>query len=538
VQDIDGSKQKEFMLAAERGAIFRLMTLSKDSVRTDGIDEKGETPLIKALNNGHADCAIYLLGQDASVRRRDRHGRWALEALALLCPAVAKSSNTPLPLTALNLPPELREKTKKLDDETQNDISQENYKFSFECHLLKQAYLSVIRSTDYFALREMFEHLRLDIMDLDEALEAAKALSPYHLKRYVETFELILHQKWELKSPRTWRNVAELYCELSGSAHVDENISKIVDKLMEWLTKPEHFKSAFDPPHDDALTYTLKQFVQAGIPSRDVYEALAVRLLNRGINPNGTSSEGETPLTQISKTDSTYLARVLFEAGANLDAKKDGGMTPLMIACSEGNLEMAKFLISAGATLDSKNYDAMTPLMIASSKGHFEIAKALIEAGANVHSVNNNGTNALIWSAASGDAHIMTLLLENGADLNSTNKHGVAAIHAAVENLSENGVKQALAAGQDPNFPDADGNTPLHLAAANADVKIMQLLVDAGADISRLNGSQEAPMDVAVKNDSGAAISLLQSVIEKNELAGLLEQDGENGNKERKSKSL
>lgn len=538
MQDIDGSKQKEFTVAAERGALFRLMTLSKEGVNPDACDESGETPLIKSLNNGHADCAIFLLGQGVNFWQRDRHGQFAIDALLALCPALAITSNAPLPPATVHSPDENGEGTQNADADTQDLALRVANKYSLECQLLKDAYLCLIRSTAHPVLKDMFERLRHDVLGLEEALEAAWMPNQDH-KRRVEVFDAILKQEWKINSPRTWRCVAEIFCKESISTDINWESSVIADKLMGWLIQPEHFKSAFEPPYDDALTYTLRKFVQAGIPSRENYEALAVQLLNRGIDPNGTSSEGETPLTQVSKTDSTTLARVLFEAGANLDAKKEGGMTPLMIACADGNLEMARFLTTSGANLNTKNQEGMTPLMIAIRTSHFEIAKMLIEAGADIHLVNNNGTNALHWSAASGDAHIMTLLLAHGADLNSKNKHGLAAIHAAVENSSLNGVKQALMAGQDPNLPDHDGSAPLHLAAAVGDVNIMKLLIDAGADIDRRNGNHETPLEIAGDCNNGPAIAYLLSVIERREMNEMLGQiDHPDADKNWKQNSL
>jgi len=78
-------------------------------------------------------------------------------------------------------------------------------------------------------------------------------------------------------------------------------------------------------------------------------------LLNKGVNPDIRSDDGETPLIWVStENPSKYykIAELLIKYKADINACDAYGTTPLIEACNGGNYYVAKLLIKKGADVN------------------------------------------------------------------------------------------------------------------------------------------------------------------------------------------
>lgn len=104
--------------------------------------------------------------------------------------------------------------------------------------------------------------------------------------------------------------------------------------------------------------------------SRDKDECL--RLLEKGIDPNWSDAQGNTPLhfvCGLSFSDDMSVPQKLVEVGADVNAKNVMGGTPLHAACHSGNAAIVELLVENGAYLDPINSSGFTPLDLATHGG-------------------------------------------------------------------------------------------------------------------------------------------------------------------------
>jgi ankyrin repeat protein len=276
-------------------------------------------------------------------------------------------------------------------------------------------------------------------------------------------------------------------------------------------------------------------------------EALAQRLIQRGVNVNARDGKGDTPLHYVGKSEKnarSLLARkakvnvrnqngitplhnlfgqknaaiikLLLDRGAKVNVSDRGGMTPLHLAANTGKADIVELLIGRGANINARTTQNWTPLHYGIS--HLEAAKKLIQAKANLTIQNRQG--AVIHSQGI-DPTVLQLLLDRGVDVNLRNAQGQTPLH--VHRFQPSLIKLLLDRKAKVNLQDAEGKTALY----DVNLEVAQLLVAANADLNIQDNLGRTPLHQAVlEEQSFFGPELVTLFISKNARVDIKDKQG------------
>lgn len=106
------------------------------------------------------------------------------------------------------------------------------------------------------------------------------------------------------------------------------------------------------------------------------------RLIEQGENTNGRQrNTGASLLMCVIRAGFTDLVRLLIDKGVDIEAKSSEGETALMDAAYEGNIEVVQMLLEAGADPNRRSRSGWTAMDWAASREHEHILRTLMEAG-------------------------------------------------------------------------------------------------------------------------------------------------------------
>lgn len=172
----------------------------------------------------------------------------------------------------------------------------------------------------------------------------------------------------------------------------------------------------------------------------------AVFYLDRGMDPNTTSADGNTIL---------------------------------MIASRHGYTDLATMLIARKASLTRQSPVGDTALLMASLGKHLDVVKLLVFAGAPVQ--NGKGWQPIHYAAFAGATEILSFLLEHKADKNVLAPNLYTPLMLAVRNGHLDAAKILLKEDADFTHKGPAGETALSIAERQKDTDLVELLKRAGA---------------------------------------------------------
>ena len=152
----------------------------------------------------------------------------------------------------------------------------------------------------------------------------------------------------------------------------------------------------------------------------------AVRgLVQRGLDPNSRSPEGQTALHLAFRDQAHRVAQALLASpGVDVNATNGSDETPLMMAALRGDLAWAQRLIERGAKVHK---DGWSPLHYAATGPEPKLVALLLERGAPVDALSPNGNTPLMMAARYGAEGSVDRLLARGADKRLRNARGFGA---------------------------------------------------------------------------------------------------------------
>jgi ankyrin repeat protein len=146
-------------------------------------------------------------------------------------------------------------------------------------------------------------------------------------------------------------------------------------------------------------------------------EGLVAKLLEEGIDPNATNTEGETPLHAAAFCGAYSIARLLLKSRARPDVPdlSQPGKTLLHLAVERQDVVMVEMLLEAGADPDVKDNSYCAPLHRAAQEGCMPIVKLLLGRQADLNAVTKDGHTPLFMAARRRHIDVATMLIKEGA---------------------------------------------------------------------------------------------------------------------------
>ncbi|KAL9066249.1 MAG: hypothetical protein Q9161_007706 [Pseudevernia consocians] len=104
---------------------------------------------------------------------------------------------------------------------------------------------------------------------------------------------------------------------------------------------------------------------------------LLKNLIERGVEPDIASPNGETPLVTAARCGEELAVQMLLSAGALPDGGPMLKYSPLCRAAEVGDYDIARLLVNAGASIHFRDEEGRTPSMIAKENRKFRVFKYL-----------------------------------------------------------------------------------------------------------------------------------------------------------------
>jgi ankyrin repeat protein len=246
----------------------------------------------------------------------------------------------------------------------------------------------------------------------------------------------------------------------------------------------------YTPIFSVSLCFGPSSAIHNGIQS---FPDVARLLLEHGVDVNGPTDVGNTPLHAAAENGTAELVHVLLEHGASIGAEDKKGRTPLHEAAKHSRVELdvsvevARVLLEHGANVGAEDKEGRTPSHAAGQDwllaGPVEVMRVMFEHGANVGAEDKKGRTPLHEAAQNGHVKLVGVLLEHGADVGAEDKEGRTPLHGAVENGHVKPVGVLLEHGANVSAEDKEGRTPLHETAQKGFVKPVGVLLEHGANV-------------------------------------------------------
>lgn len=181
--------------------------------------------------------------------------------------------------------------------------------------------------------------------------------------------------------------------------------------------------------------------------------------LNPGLCERKTcTNTGQSPLRAASWRFS-YNMEYLIEKGADVNAKDLNGDAPMHNAARSDSTRGIQVLCKNKADVNVQNTYGITPLMAAVMRNKKENSNILLDNKANVNLADNFGKTALHYAAVAGYGEMCDLLFAKVANLNAKDKNGNTPLYYATYFGNNNIAKNIVIAGaMDDNFKKIEKN--------------------------------------------------------------------------------
>ncbi|KZZ99028.1 Ankyrin repeat protein [Moelleriella libera RCEF 2490] len=229
------------------------------------------------------------------------------------------------------------------------------------------------------------------------------------------------------------------------------------------------------------------------------HEGVTRLLLDQGADIEGTNEIGQTALFLAVVSGHEAVVEILLAMGANIHVKNVRRTTPLSQAVKMGHVALVDLLLSYGANIESEDENQETPLFRAIKMGHEAVANLLLDCGANIESKGRTQQTPLFKAVLRNNETMCNLLLQHGADIESRDANQETPLFRAIEIESEAIVCLLLYYGADYESRNANQETPLFKAVSRNNRAMCYLLLHHGADIESRDTNQDTPLFRAIE---------------------------------------
>lgn len=261
-------------------------------------------------------------------------------------------------------------------------------------------------------------------------------------------------------------------------------------------------------------------------------------LLDLGLDPNESSSNGRSLLTEACRVGDPSRVQLLLERGAEVKTieKVNPYIIPLFCAAQSGSVGCVRLILEQGISPNSKDDTNRTALAYA---GNAEVAEVLINAGADINTIDSYGKDAfqvMLEDSLRGSERfkIGEVLINAGVDINHLNELGYSRLYNTAFSSSVDAVEFLLKYGANPHTQLAKNKSPLHAVCWDTNseeinyeptFQIINLLLDAGIDVNTKDSMGDTPLHEAVFGD-GANITAVKTLIKRGAKVDSVSNDG------------
>ena len=531
-RDYPGLTDEQAMLqAAQDGALGTILKLRDAGVSINVVDEKGNTPLMRATRAGHLGVVRSLFHLGADIDRRNQSGDSATTIA--------------------------------------NELGDQNLIATMKEFVAEDA------------VPEMMRHLGLGgIYDVGGMLfgrlsHPFKQNPPYGDSSEEETDdEPSLEGKLRLLQiqlenglvaerlgEKGVEEVESLIAQLRARPDVAEGAHEKIDELIETLRQINFAHYADEAVDEDELqdgeTDTQSPLFEA-IESGDI-QAIK-RCLQGGEDPNEVDEVGNTPLSAAVSSGATEIVALLISEGAQANEELPDGnslleeaienwaheddveikrhrreiieillrtapsedssslMQVVFLTAAGGQPDIIEIFRKQGITVDPDfSVQSDVPLLyflVSAGDQSFELVKGMLALGANPDCRNRGGLPVVSMAIRGGALEIADALLDAGADVMARNNAGalpydLAVIYGHIE-FAQNLIVRMNTVVREVDHQDEEGRTALMRAVMNVDASAVQRLLAAGVDATRRDMRGHSPLSYAVCNDLDDIIAILR----------------------------
>ncbi|KAK1764952.1 putative ankyrin repeat protein [Phialemonium atrogriseum] len=388
--------------ASARGDVAHIAMLITSGANVDGRDEKGKTPIARAIENQQYDAVKRLLNHGASKGVTDTAKRspplfWATAAGDL-------------------------QMVKLLLDHGCSPVDKDLYGSPYFCETVTQGNVEIVQLLlDYGANvnardawgREVLLHAyqkgNLEMMQLLQSRGASvnvkdKTGSPIIVlalqEGKMDIFHFLLARGADVNSR-----------SITGTPLTVEALQKKRHDVFKLLLQRGADPNASNITGTPLLMMIVKD--DTGYSLTQKYD-LVHSLLSRGANPNICDSWGRTLMSHVVEKGCVELIQPLLEKGADPNQKTTAaGDTLLLYAIDQRRSDLIPVLLGHSANPNAADAKGRTPLVQALRKRDFATARLLLERGADAN--KDGAISPLAFASALGDGDTVRLLRNYGA---------------------------------------------------------------------------------------------------------------------------